>query len=208
LRTLAAVLFILTPLSAQTSAPLPQPMLDNDWVKVLRVAVPPGGKLDREETGDAVLLRMRGESAQFLPKGSRLESSNSSGQESVEYLIELKEHWDAPMRVCAYPMTCTRETKLGGEAVAWTTTLFTNGFITAATHKAARHASLTSSYYSAKGSDHIVLIPFTNLYVSFGGVEEILKAGQPYFTSGTQVEVSAKETDSRWFVLRLNTPTK
>jgi hypothetical protein len=97
---------------------------------------------------------------------------------------------------------------MGNEPIAWTTTLFTNGFVTAATHKLARGGTLTSSYYTSKGTDEILVVPFTDLDVSFGGNEESLKASQPFFSPGTEVEVNAKDDESRWFVLRLNIPAK
>jgi hypothetical protein len=97
---------------------------------------------------------------------------------------------------------------MGGSAVAWTTTLFSNGFVTAMRHKMVRGGTLSSSYYSAKGSDHILLIPITELQGNFGGLDEQLKAGQAYFTDATEVEITAKDAEARWIVIRLHAPGK
>jgi hypothetical protein len=153
-------------------------------------------------------VRLQDETARFIPKGRQFEESSGTDPSAVELLIGIKRHWDAEMRPCAYPMKCTRETVVGNEPIASTTTLFTNGFVTAATHKVKQGGTLTSSYYTSKGTDRIVFIPFTDVKASFGGIEENLKVGQPYFTVGTEVEVTATDAESRWFVLRLNTPAK
>jgi hypothetical protein len=47
-----------------------------------------------------------------------------------------------------------------------------------------------------------------SLDVNFSGIEESLKAGQPYFGEGTEVEVTGKESGSRWFVLRFSATEK
>jgi hypothetical protein len=177
-------------------------------MRVLRVTTPAKGVLSFEEKGDIIAVRLQDETARFVPKGSRLDESNATDDNAVELLIELKRHWDAEMRPCSYPMKCARETRIGEEPIAWTTTLFTNGFVTASTHKVVRHGSLTSSYYTANGTDRILLIPFTDLNVNFGGIEEHLQAGQPYFSAATEVEVTAKEVESRWCVVRVNAPAK
>ena len=191
-------------LTSQTS----QVVLDNEFIRVVRVTTPAPSGLTLEGKNDAVLVRLQGETAQFVPKGSRLDESAAPEHEGIELLLEIKRHWDAEVHPCAYPMKCTRETLVGNEPIAWTTTLFTNGFVTASTHKVKRGGTLTSSYYTSKGTDRILLIPFTDLNANFGGIEESLKAGQPYFTAAPEVEVSASDAESRWFVLRINTPAK
>ena len=66
--------------------------------------------------------------------------------------------------------------------------------------------ALDSSYYTAKGSDRILFIPFTAFHGNFGGIDEILRPGEPYFTKGVEVEVTAPDAETRWLVLRLNVP--
>jgi hypothetical protein len=193
---------------AQMSSQAPQVVLDNEFVRVVRVTASAVSTRAIDEKNDTVVVRLQDETARFVPKGSPFEGLSGTDSSAPELLIGIKRHWNAEMRPCAYPMKCTRETVVGNEPIAWTTTLFTNGFVTATTHKVGRGGTLTSSYYTAKGTDRIVFVPFTDIKASFGGIEEILKAGQPYFTAGTEVEVSATDAESRWFVLRLNTPAK
>jgi hypothetical protein len=190
--------------SAQTGAPAPQVILDNDFVRVSRITIPANGTLNQNETNDTVLVRLSDETAKFLPKGSAVHESNPGSQDIVDLIVELKKHWTPAVRSCAAPAQCTRETKIGHDPIAWSTTLFTNGFLTAISHKLVEAGTLTSSYYTAKGGDKILVIPFTDLDASFGGNEERLKAGEPYFTDGTQVEVAASGGESRWLVLRMN----
>lgn len=198
------VLILLASAVAQTAEPTPQLVLENDFVRIRRVTIPAKGNFSVAEKNEAVVVRLDDETAQFIPKGEQVTVSNATDHESVELLLELKKHWNAEMRWCRFPKTCTRETKISEEPIAWTTTLFTNGFVTATTHKVVRGGTLTSSYYTSKGFDSIVLIPFTDLNVNLSGINENLKAGQPYFGVGTEVEVTGRDSQSRWFVLRLN----
>ena len=193
---------------AQPATVLPQLVLDNEFVRILRVTVPPGSEVELQGERDTVAVRLEGETVRFISKGDHLLESNSAEHETVDLLVEVKRHWEAEMRPCSAPMRCTRETLLGNEPIAWTTTLFTNGFVTASKHRVVRGGTLTSSYYSAKGADRVILVPFTSLDANFGGIQETLKAGQPYFSSATEVEVTGKDAESRWFVLRLNMPGK
>ncbi len=194
-----ALLILVASAAAQVSTS--QPILDNDLVRVSRLELGQSLKLDGEN--DVVILNLAKETAEFIPKGTH---HDTAANEAAGLVIELKKHWDAEVHTCAYPKQCTHETQMGDPTVAWTTTLFTNGFITANTHKLVRNGTLDSSYYSAKGSGRIVLVPFTDLRVTFDGTDESLKAGQPYFSGATQVEVTAKDAESRWFVLRINQP--
>ncbi len=191
---------------AQAAGAVPQLLLENDFVRVSRITIAPKGSITFAEKTDAVLLRISSESAEFMPKGKSVQETNATEVEAVDFLIGLKRHWDAEVLPCSFPKQCTRATQMGGEAIAWTTTLFTNGFITASTHKLVRGGTLTSSYYTAKGSDKILVVPFTKLTANFGGTEETLDAGEPYFGAGTEVEVAAHDAEPRWFVLRINVP--
>jgi len=193
--------------AAQATEPA-QLVIENDFVRATRVTIPVKGEFAPLEKYDAVLVRLPDETARFIAKGDRISETNTTDHDVVELLIEMKKHWDAEMRPCAAPKNCTRETKMGGETIAWTTTLFTNGFVTVTTQKVVRGGTLTSSYYTSKGPDKIVLVPFTDLNANFGGIEESLKAGQPYFGTGTDVEVTGKDSEGRWLVLRINAGQK
>lgn len=204
---LLLVLLVLTPfVSSQTAEP--QLVLENEFVRILRVTISAKQDFSMLTRNDTVAVRLQDETARFIPKGARVAETNTADQDAVELLVEVKKHWDAEVRPCTFPKSCTRETKIGTEPIAWTTTLFTNGFLTATTHKVLRSGTLTSSYYTSKGSDKIVLVPFTDLDVNFSGIQENLKAGQPYFSDGAEVEVTGKQGGSRWFVLRFSSTQK
>jgi hypothetical protein len=202
----ALALVLGTSANAQSHNPSPQLLLDNDFVRVSRIVIAAKSDITIQEKTDAVLVRVLDETARFIPAGTSVRDANAGDQAAVELLVTLKKHWDAEMHTCSYPKQCVHETQMAGQTIAWTTTLFSNGFISAATHKLDRGGSLTSSYYTAKGSDKILIIPFTSVDFNFGGAEESLKPGEPYFGSGTEVEVNAKDAESRWLVLRINTP--
>ncbi len=204
---LVSLALLATGVLAQTSVPVPQTLLENDFVRVSRVTLAPGSALNMDAKNDTVLIRLSDESARFIPKGAAVQDTNPAGQNDiVDLVVELKKHWPPPVHACVAPAQCTHETKVGHDTIAWSTTLFTNGFLTAVTHKLVESGTLTSSYYTAKGSDKILVIPFTDLLANFGGTEEKLKAGEPYFTDGTEVEVEAADGESRWLVLRMNVP--
>jgi hypothetical protein len=186
----------------QAVAGSPEPLLDNEFVRVSRLASSITA-LTVDAKSDTVLVRIADGTAKFVPKGTIVRDANPA---NVDLIIDLKKHWDAEVLPCSYPKQCTRETQMSGETIAWSTTLFTNGFITATTHRLAPHATLDSSYYTAKGTDRILVIPFTSMHANFGGVEESLAAGQPFFTMGTEVEVTAREAETSWLVLRINLP--
>jgi len=189
----------------QTPVSPPQLVLENDTVRVSKITLPAHGHFTFDEKADAVMVRLSDESGQFMA-GGHIAVDNSTDLDATDILISLKNHWDAEVRPCSFPRECTRETQMGGQAIAQTTTLFTNGFVTAAVHRLVPGGTLDSSYYTAKGSDRIVVIPFTALDASFDGTPVNLKSGDPYFSSATQVEVTARDHEARWFVLRLNLP--
>jgi hypothetical protein len=95
---------------------------------------------------------------------------------------------------------------MGPNEIGETTSLFTNGFITAYQHRLVVRGTLTSTYYSTKGKDHLLLIPLTNLRANFDGTEENLKQGQAYTSDATEVEVNADLAKARWVVVRVETP--
>jgi hypothetical protein len=205
---LVIVLTLITSAKAQSAEPSSQLVLENEFVRINRVTIPPKADFSVVGKNDTVAVRLQDEAERFIPAGGRITEVNSTDHVNTVLLVELKKHRDAEMRPCSFPMKCTRETKVGDESIAWTTTLFTNGFVTGTTHKVIRGGTLTSSYYSSKGSDRIIVIPFTDLSINVGGIDENLKAGQPYFGVGTEVEVTSKDSESRWFVLRLTAVEK
>jgi hypothetical protein len=83
--------------------------------------------------------------------------------------------------------------------------LFTSGFVTAYKHDLLPGGTLSSSYFSSRGKDHLMLVPLTVLRASFDGTEEDLKAGQVYASEAAQVEVTATKLAARWVMLRVET---
>jgi len=183
-------------------------VLENEQVHVSRVSVAPHSKAQLRQARDTVVVHLDDGEAEFFRLQSLATVDNPGDKPTTEIIVELKRHWDAEVHLCAAPMRCTRETTMAGNTIAWTTTLFSNGFLTAMRHKLVRGGTLNSSYYSAKGSDHILLIPLTDLQANFGGIDEQLRTGQAYFSAATEVEVTGKDAEARWVVIRLHTPAK
>jgi hypothetical protein len=150
----------------------------------------------------AHLLLKDGE-VRFTKGGFAHKAVNNSDKPFKNVTIELKKHFDAEMRICADPMKCVHEI---GSGIGESTSLFSNGFITATHHHLKRGGTLSSSYYSAKGKDVVVFVALENLDVNFGGISEQLKTGQIYSSEAGEVEVAAGDDDVRWVVIRLNLP--
>ena len=71
---------------------------------------------------------------------------------SLVLVVELSRHWDAEMRLCTEPKTCAHPIRVGGFEIGQTTSLFSNGFVTAYRHRMERGGTLATSYYSPKRS--------------------------------------------------------
>jgi hypothetical protein len=132
---------------------------------------------------------------------------SNHGNKSLEILvIELKQHWNNEIRPCSEFAKCTRPIRIENNEIGETTSLFTNGFITAYRHRLAARGTLTSTYYSSKGKDHLLLIPLTDLRANFDGTDETLKHGQVYPSEATEIEVNAETQEIRWVVIRVQVP--
>ncbi|MGE5114525.1 MAG: hypothetical protein ACM3JB_27000 [Acidobacteriaceae bacterium] len=151
---------------------------------------------------DAVVVPLTGAPPSFLERGSTFEFDPSTSGTTI--VVELKKHWDAPIKQCAAPKTCARPIKAMGSVIGETTSLFGNGFVSLFAHRIDRGGSLTSSYFTTRGSDHIVLIPLTDLHVNFGGTEEDLKPGNAYTSDASEIEVTAANNLARWVVVRIS----
>ena len=198
------------PAHNDTSSPSPTSsrlLLDNDYVRVVQQPSPTG---IISKKNDSVVIAISPDSSRaadikFVSRGSVI-AQDSGKAEWKSIVIELKRHWDAPIRVCGYPMQCTHKVEPADVEVSETTSLFTNGFITASKHRVFPGGTLSSSYFSPKGSDHIVFVSLSALDASFDGIDEKLAPGQVYFSDAAQVEVTAGDHDGDWIVIRLNTP--
>jgi hypothetical protein len=144
--------------------------------------------------------------AQFVPMATPAKVVNSMSTMAQVLVVELKQHWENAVHACSLPSKCTRPIVVGDLPIGDTTTLFTNGFVTAYQHRLDKGGTLSSSYFSATGKDHVLLIALTDLHVSFDGSEETLKAGQTYSSDATQIEVNAAPAAARWIVIRMQIP--
>src|SRR5581483_3788607 len=142
----------------------------------------------------------------FLPRGAAPEIANARNASSQLILGELKHHWDAEVRTCLDPGNCARPIRMGDAEIGTTTTLFTNGFITGYQHRLDRGGSLSSSYFSAKGKDHLLLVALTDLNADFEGVRQALHPGQTYTSDASMIEVDAEKAEVRWVVIRMLIP--
>ena len=97
---------------------------------------------------------------------------------------------------------------MGDASIGETTSLFTNGFITAYRHRIERGGTLSSSYFSPRGKDHLLVIALSEMQANFDGVEETLARGQTYTSEATSVEVRAQTGEAGWIVIRVQTPKK
>jgi quercetin dioxygenase-like cupin family protein len=196
---------------------------ENQYFRVFREQVAKTTAIDVHQHGrDAVIvtlgeglalpkpkvenINLKDGEARFLPVGSPRRLVNSGGGTAAVLIVELKQHWEAGMRVCSEPAKCTRPIRMGEYSIGETTSLFTNGFVTAYRHKLERGGTLSSSYFSAKGKDHLLVIALTDLHASFDGNDETLKAGQAYASEATGIEVDAATAPVRWIVIRVETP--
>lgn len=170
------------------------------------IAVVGGGPLNLIFSKSPNAEQIATDEVRFLARDTNLRILNSGDKPSQALVIELKQHWDAEVRTCVEPMTCSRPIRMGPNEIGETTSLFTNGFITAYRHRLVARGTLTSTYYSMKGKDHLLLIPWRNLRANFDGTEENLKQGQAYTSDATEVEVNADLAEARWVVVRVETP--
>ena len=148
---------------------------------------------------------MKDGEARFLAIGSVPRLVNSGSSTVPVLVVELKQHWEVEVRACSEPAKCTRPIRMGEFSIGETTSLFTNGFVTAYQHRLDRGGTLSSSYFSAKGKDHLLLIALTDLHANFDGSDETLKAGQTYASEATGIEVNATNAPARWVVIRVET---
>ncbi|MCU1287435.1 MAG: hypothetical protein JWO13_3785 [Acidobacteriales bacterium] len=201
-------------------------VFENEYVRVFKVEVAPHAEtlyhkhdvdyvfvtlgdsdVDSVRVGEKpVRLLLKDGDTRFTKGGFAHKAVNNSDKPFVNVTVELKKAFDAEMKNCEEPMKCTRDIMLGGSPIGDSTSLFTNGFVTVVRHHLKAGASLTSSYYSARGKDKILFVPLTQAKVNFGGISELLNIGQVYFSGAGELEVNAGDDDVRWVMIRLNLP--
>src|SRR5215470_5485779 len=137
-----------------------------------------------------------------------LDSVISNETEAVAKIVSvgIKKHWDTEVRVCSEPKKCTHPIQIGAGEIGHTTLLFTSGFVTAYRHDLVSGGTLSSSYFSSRGKDYLMLVLLTNVHANFDGQDEDLQIGQAYSSEAAQVEVSAAKEPARWIMLRVEAP--
>ncbi|HEY1802275.1 MAG TPA: hypothetical protein VGG46_15220 [Terriglobales bacterium] len=196
---------------------------ENPYFRVFRLQITAGAETDLESHGrDAVLIvlgenlalsaQKSGEAAslingeaRFLPMGSISHLTNSGTTTVTALIAEIKQHWASAMHSCSEPAKCTHPIRMGEAMIGETTSLFTNGFVTAYRHRLDPGATLASSYFSTKGKDHLLLIALTDLHANFDGSDEALKVGQTYASEATEIDIDAGGSPAGWIVLRVET---
>jgi hypothetical protein len=198
---------------------------ENDFFRVTRVVLAAGKAtptLDRSQ--DLVIISLSGKSlaieyaerhssnalaqgeVRFLTRGSGVIISNR-GEDPAEFITAaLKHHFDAEVRPCAEPRKCSHPIQVGPAQIGESTLLFSNGFVTAYSHRLDRGGTLASSYYSSNGKDHLLLIALSDLQATFDGEEESFTPGQVYSSDAGQVEASAARGEAHWVVIRMQIP--
>ncbi|MCI0349615.1 MAG: hypothetical protein L0Z53_09345, partial [Acidobacteriales bacterium] len=199
-------------------------VLENDTFRIYTIELEPGERtplhhhrrdfvtialddsdlMEKVPPRDSTVRSWRSGEVIFTVGGLAHIQGNASASKAKLVEVEVKQHWDVAVKTCSEPRQCVHDIDLGLGVIAETTSLFTNGFVTAYRHRVVPGGSLTSSYYSAKGKDQIVLVALTDLQVSFGGISENLKKGQVYYSEATEVEANARETEVRWVVVRIH----
>jgi hypothetical protein len=224
-----AIIYLLLTVAFRAQANPPEPtgelIADDAHYRVSRVTMVPGAQVVVKQNGHDVVLvvpasaritlassvdsppeDIGGGQVRFLKTGSKAAIGNPTDKTGQALVVELKQHWDAEVHPCAEPKKCTRSIRAGGQEIGETKQLFGNGFITAYQHRLVAGASLTSSYFSAKGKDHLLFIAQTDLRANFDGLEETLNPGQAYSSDAAEVEISASSSEAKWVVIRIETP--
>ncbi len=211
---------------AEKSMPLAAAFQENSYFYLSRIEIPAGSgnKIDQQEhdtvlitLGDGLTLSTRtlpvsmqledGE-VRYLSRGSGVAVANAGSAAATLIAVELKQHWDPEIRLCSDVSKCTRPIRLGETVIGETISLFTNGFVTAYKHRLERGGTLSSSYFSSRGIDHLLFIALSDLVLSFQGTEVTLKRGQSYACEAASVDVDTLGSEASWVVIRVETPKK
>jgi hypothetical protein len=143
----------------------------------------------------------------FLPAGNHPKILNLGGKPLLVFVVELKQHWDAEMRVCADLRKCTHPIRHDSVEVGQSTSLFSNGFVSAFRNRLASGRAVMS-YSSGKGTQHLLLVPLADARIDFDGVDADLKFGDAYASDASAVEVNAGQHEVQWVVICMETPKK
>jgi quercetin dioxygenase-like cupin family protein len=210
--------------SPKTENPVSTRLLDETGVfRAVDTELAPGGKASRMDDGfDRVIVVLAGKGisvtngqnsttvsqGQVLFLKRNLHSVITNSSENVSKIIDivLKQHWDADVHSCGEPKKCSHPILMGTSEIGHSAVLFSSGFVTAYRHELVLGGTLSSSYFSSNGKDHLMLVALTDLQASFDGTEEQLRFGQVYTSEAAQVEVTATKAPAAWVMLRVETP--
>lgn len=210
--------------SASSAAPQSHAVDENEHFRVERFDFDGKSQIDLpRHRPDAIIVSLGQDLALSSPKSNRAEALANGdvrflGQradstiihtddgQSQFLVIELKHHWDAEIRPCVETKACTHVVRIGGFEIGTSTSLFTNGFVTAYRDQIGKGGTLATSYYSAKGKHHLMFVALDDLHANFDGTEHDLKPGQVVASDAAEVEVDAGSHEARWIVIRIEGP--
>jgi len=201
----------------------PRVLEDNGSYQVQRLDLSSASHLRLAQSSDAVIVtlgdgivlanskesrvdRLSDGDVRFFNRGTSAELTASSSGSSQILAIELKHHWDQEISLCEEPKACTHTIRAGGMEIGTSTSLFTNGFITAYRDRIDRGGTLSTSYYSTKGAHHLMFVALEDLHADFDGTQQDLKRGQVFGSDAEDVEVDAGAHEARWVVIREEVP--
>jgi len=141
----------------------------------------------------------------FLPRSKEASIVHGDEPPAQAVLIDLKKHWEDEIQPCHGPQ-CNHAIRVGGMEIGQSTSLFTNGFVTAYRDRMDAGGTLSTSYYSKSGTHHLMVIALDDLHANFDGAGKELKRGQVFGTDANEVEVDAGAHAVRWIVIRIETP--
>ena len=179
--------------------------LQQDKNDAVVIALGEGGALSSSADVPPVTL-LNGE-PRFLPAGGGSRILNLGSKPLLIFVIGLKQHWNAEMRVCAEQKKCTHPIRNDSVEVGQSTSLFSNGFVTASRHRLASGRALMN-YSSAKNTRHLLFVPLADVRVDFDGVDADLKYGDAYASDAVAVEVKAGHHELQWLLISMETPKK
>jgi acyl-homoserine lactone acylase PvdQ len=142
----------------------------------------------------------------FLAKGKAPSFFHQNHNDSALVVIGIKHHWDAEVTPCQAPKVCTHAIRADRSQIGQSTTLFTNGFLTAYRHRMDHGGTLSTSYYSSRGKHHLMFVALEDLHANFDGTDQDLKRGQVFGTDAADIEVDAGKRNIAWAVIRIEMP--
>lgn len=204
LRLIALILLLASAAAAQ--APQAQAaqvttelVLDNAAARVYRATIPPHQRLRFQASADVIVVRMNTHESAYLPGHQAFTRPNRKNSEATDLIVELK-NTPGEVATCPHATTCTKDTLLGGAKVGETTMLFSGPTLVVTRQQMAAGKALSTSL---NGGDQLLLIPFTDLRVNVGGEEKQVKAGEPFFADGGDVQIGGAGHVGKWMALRL-----